>query len=316
MQRLLIAALLGSVAFGATHSGFELKGRVNGGSGRMFRISLHGIEHPFQKSGFTEPNGNFRFDAVPQGSYSLIVMRRSIGEIRRTVLITAAHADKKGVVRMEVTFEAAEATLNKSGGLVSTKQLAVPDKAWGKYTEAQRKISAGDVEGAERAYRQALDIYPKFAAAWNALGVLFHQQRDNNHAEEYFRKAIELDSEQFEGTVNLGGVLLGKGKMAEALPLNQKAVVLHPLDPLANAQLGMNYFLLRDFDAAEAPLLKAQSIDPAHISEPQAYLATIYLRRGERDKALEEIEAYLKIRPDGPSSNRMRRQAAQLARVR
>ena len=93
-------------------------------------------------------------------------------------------------------------------------------------------------------------------------------------------------------------------------------LTMHPADALANAQLGMNYFFKRDFDSAEAPLLKAQSLDPAHVSEPQTYLATIYLRRGERDKALAEIEEYLKIRPDGPASNRLRRQATALARAR
>ena len=204
-----------------------------------------------------------------RSSYSLVVTRRSIGEIRRTVLISPSLADKKGVVRMSVSFEASEAALNKSGGLVSTKQLAVPDRAWNKYTEAQRKIAAKDTVGAERAYNQALEIYPKFAAAWNALGVLAHQQRQNDRAEECFRKAMELDPEQFEAVVNLGGVLLGKGRIEEALPLNQKAATMHPADALANAQLGMNYFFKRDFDSAEGPLLKAQSLDPAHVSEPQ-----------------------------------------------
>jgi tetratricopeptide (TPR) repeat protein len=116
----------------------------------------------------------------------------------------------------------------------------------------------------------------------------------------------------FEPLVNLGGVLLKKNAPVDALLFNQRAVEGRPKDALANAQLGMTYFQLQDFDRAEQYLLEAQRLDPAQFSQPQLFLAEIYARRGNRSAAIRELEDLLAIRPDGPLSDRIRSNLAQL----
>jgi tetratricopeptide (TPR) repeat protein len=96
------------------------------------------------------------------------------------------------------------------------------------------------------------------------------------------------------------------------LPFNQRAVRDRPEDALANAQLGMTYFKLDQFDQAEQYLLAAKRLDPAHFSQPQLFLAEIYARRGNRSAAIQELQALLTIRPDGPLSDSIRRNLAQL----
>ena len=95
--------------------------------------------------------------------------------------------------------------------------------------------------------------------------------------------------------MNLGGVLLKKATLnkqapTEALPFNQRAVQDRPEDALANAQLGMNYFKLDQFDQAEQYLLAAKRLDPAQFYQPQIFLAEIYARRGNRKAAIKELE--------------------------
>jgi tetratricopeptide (TPR) repeat protein len=123
----------------------------------------------------------------------------------------------------------------------------------------------------------------------------------------YIRKALEADPEAFEPVVNLGGVLLNLGRPVEALPFNRKAQASRPQDPLANAQLGMNYYDLGDFDRAEQGLAAAERIDPSHFSRPQLYLARIYVRRGDRGAALVELNDYVARHPDAPDVSRLRR---------
>ena len=117
--------------------------------------------------------------------------------------------------------------------------------------------------------------------------------------------------------MNLGGVLLKKAReeasSAEALPFNQRAVQDRPEDALANAQLGMTYFKLDQFDQAEQYLLAAKRLDPAHFTQPQIFLADIYTRRGNRRAAIKELEDVLAIRPDGPLSDSIRHNLAQLS---
>jgi tetratricopeptide (TPR) repeat protein len=111
----------------------------------------------------------------------------------------------------------------------------------------------------------------------------------------------------------LGGVLIKNRAAAEALPFNQRAVQDRPEDALANAQLGMNYFKLDQLDQAEQYLLAAKRLDPAHFTQPQVFLADIYARRGNRTAAIKELEDVLALRPDGPLSDRIRLNLAQLS---
>jgi tetratricopeptide (TPR) repeat protein len=98
------------------------------------------------------------------------------------------------------------------------------------------------------------------------------------------------------------------------LLFNRRAVEDRPDDALANAQLGMTYFKLDQFDQAEQYLLAAERLDPAHFSQPQLFLAEIYVRRGNRSAAIRELRDLLALRPDGPLSDRIRHDLAQLMR--
>ena len=170
-----------------------------------------------------------------------------------------------------------------------------------------------DPEGAVRILEEAVALAPQFSTAWNALGVIAFQTGDDDRAESLFRKALAADPGGFEPLVNLGGVLLKKKAAYDALPFNQRAVRDRPEDALANAQLGMTYFRLDQFDQAEQYLLAAKRLDPAHYTQPQVFLADIYLRRGNRKAAIQELEDVLALRPDGPLSDSIRHNLAQLS---
>ena len=78
----------------------------------------------------------------------------------------------------------------------------------------------------------------------------------------------------------------------------------------------MNYFKLDQFDQAEQYLLAAKRLDPAHYYQPQIFLAEIYTRRGNRRAAIQELEDVLALRPDGPLSDSIRHNLAQLSAAR
>jgi tetratricopeptide (TPR) repeat protein len=315
MLRILAAILLFSAsASAAAPEKLELRGKVRYGAVRfrILRVALFRVEAPYTASTLTDPGGEFKFRDLAVGTYTVSVARRGLGEVRRSVVVTPALADKKGVVRIDIPFSAAEAVTTSSGGTVSRTRLTVPDKAVAKYLEAERRLNKHDVKGAEALLDEALKIAPQYTAAWNFHGVIAYQSRDLKRSEEYFRKGLEVEPDSFEPTVNLGGVMLGLGRPREALELNRKAVELRPKDALANAQLGMTYFELRDYDEAELYLETAKRADPAHFSQPQLYLAEIHIRRGNHNDAVRELKDLLARRPDGPGAERVRQTLAKL----
>jgi len=182
--------------------------------------------------------------------------------------------------------------------MVSVAQLSVSDAARQKYDQAQKDLAHNNVEGATIHLKQAVELAPKFSAAWNSLGVISYQTRDYPAAETYFRKALESDPGAWTPTVNLGGVLLNLNQPSEALPYNQAAVQMHPNDALANSQLGLTYFQLGQPDRAEKYLRTAEQIDPSHFSHPQLTLAEIYARRGDQAATLRELNDFVQRFPD------------------
>jgi tetratricopeptide (TPR) repeat protein len=181
---------------------------------------------------------------------------------------------------------------------VSAKSLSIPDKARREYDEAQKCLARRDTACAVDRLDRAVDIAPRFAAAWNNLGTIAYQTQRFADAERNFRKALEADAESYEALVNLGGVLINLRNFDEAWKHNVYAVLRRPNDALAQSQLGMTYMALGRLDLAEKHLLEAIRLDPGHFSHPQLRLAEVYLRRGDRAAAEKQVEAFRTLHPD------------------
>jgi tetratricopeptide (TPR) repeat protein len=297
-----------------TSDKLDLAGKVTYPSGRFrtLRVALFRVESPFTANTLTDPGGEFHFHNLPPGNYTLAVIRRGLGEIRRSVVLTSALADKKGVVRINIPFSPSDAALSRTAITVSKNTLTVPYKATLKYVEADRRLNKQDAKGAGKLLEQAVKIAPQYTAAWNFLGVLAYQGGEWDRAEEDFRHALQIERDSFEPNVNLGGVLMSHGDLQEALTLNQKAVELRPKDALANSQLGMTLYRLGRSDEALPYLESAEAADPSHITEPQLYISWIYEHRGDKPAAARELVDLLARHPDAPEADALRRRLRRL----
>jgi len=271
-------------------------------------VSVYGSTTPFSTAGLADAGGRARFKDLLPGPYTVSAVVRGYGEVRQTIVVGPSVADGKGRVR--VTLHVKESgTLPESAkqrAKVSARQLAVPDRAWKEYHDAQKNLERRDVEGAIAHLEKAVEIAPRFATAWNNLGTVAYQTRQYEKAEGHFRQALVQDPEAYEPLVNLGGVLLTLGKPDDALPFNQQSALRRPEDALANSQLGMNYAFLGKLDLGIKHLNIAKKLDPAHFSNPQLTLAEIYLRRNDRRAAAGELEEFLRLHPDWAAATRVR----------
>jgi Tfp pilus assembly protein PilF len=123
--------------------------------------------------------------------------------------------------------------------------------------------SLGKTELAIREYQTALKFDPRFADAYNNLGIIYGQLGKPTLALEQFQKAIYAQSDFAKALFNLG-------------------IVYQQLDSL---------------DQAEVSYFKALQIDPqyetAHLN-----LGKVYFRKGMKEKAREEWKRVLEINPN------------------
>lgn len=285
---------------------YDLSGRFTPAGSAS--VSLFGVSGPFSASTLSDSSGRFSFKKLEAGTYTLAVFLPADGEARQTIEIGPSRAD--GHRRIALSLEFKPSDFVRAPALarhtVSTRQLAIPDKALRLYEEAAKFLSRRDSASAAARLEQAVDLAPEFSAAWNELGTIAYQAQDYARAEECFRESLAADPNSYEPLVNLGGVLINLHKLDEAWDYNVHAVLLRPTDALANSQLGMTYFDMGRPDMAEKYFVQAVTLDPAHFSHPQLFLAEIHLRRGDRKAAAADLENFLQHHPDWPQALKMR----------
>lgn len=81
-----------------------------------------------------------------------------------------------------------------------------------------RAEEAGQLDAAEAAYRQAIELEPSLAAAHTNLGNLAHRRGAADDARRAYQRALDLDPDQPEARFNLGNLLdeLGETELALA----------------------------------------------------------------------------------------------------
>jgi len=303
----LFFALAGFYPAGQT---YELRGRLVPESPAA--VSLFGATTPFHAETPADEQGRFRFRALAPGEYNIVVFVPGKGEVRQTIEVGPGTTDAKGRLELTIPIGNASADALPDRAKVSTRELSIPEAARREYAAAQKKLSQREVADAVEHLERAVAIAPQFTSAWNNLGTIAYQTRQYARADECFRKALEKNPGSYEPLVNLGGVLLNEGKPDEALAYNRFAVMSRPHDALANSQLGLNYFMLRNLGSSQEYLEIAKRIDPAHFSYPQLTLARIHLLRKERGLAAQELRDFLNRHPDAPESGHVREQLAAL----
>ena len=268
-------------------------------------VGLHGATTPFATNTLSDISGRFRFTRLAAGQYTLSVFVPGYGEKRLTIDVGRASSDRKGRFHVTVRLDAATHT-GTSGATVSVGELSIPARARKEYSEAQKRLEKRDIDGAIEHLQKAVEIAPGFTSAWNHLGTIAYQTRRFDDAEGYFQKALETNRDSYEPLVNLGGVLVTLNKIEDAFPYNLYVTQKRPQDALANSQLGMNYFALGKVDLAEKYLLEACRLDPAHFSHPQLLLTEIYIRRNDSEKAVSQLEDFLRYHPDWQGAEKLK----------
>ena len=302
----LLALVLAAPAFAATRT-YDLTGQLE--PGRRAAVTLFGTTSPFEATVLSDSSGHFHFHKLLPAAYMVAVYVPRLGEARQTAEVGPGTADSESRVFLMLHFKDADfhpIETPRKTHTVSTRQLAIPPKAFRDYSDAQKDLSRHDVASAEKHLEESVKLAPQFSPAWNNLGTIAYQTARYPRAEECFREALKEDPTAFEPLVNLGGVLLNLGKLDEALVFNQRAVEARPNEPLANSQLGMTYFASGSFDLAVKYLEIARHLDPSHFSHPQLTLAEIYLRRGEKSAAAAVLEDFLTHHPDYPTAAKLR----------
>ena len=87
-------------------------------------------------------------------------------------------------------------------------------------------FAKGDAAGAILVYREAIEMDPSLAIAWNGLSMALAQQGELESAVEAAEKLVALEPDDPLSHTNLSRILMQKGEIQEAEDAKAKAMGL------------------------------------------------------------------------------------------
>jgi len=95
------------------------------------------------------------------------------------------------------------------------------------------QYAAGSYKEALTTIRKALDLNPNLPGGWSLYGRALLNNEDNEGGKLAFQHALEVDPNDFDANVHLGGLLRHDGSNTEAAPYLERALRLRPASPEA-----------------------------------------------------------------------------------
>jgi Flp pilus assembly protein TadD len=142
--------------------------------------------------------------------------------------------------------------------------------------------------------KRATEIDPKNKYAWNDLGQVYLQIREDDNAIAALKKQIEINPYDELAYNNLGRAYWQERKYDDATAAFRKQLEVNPLDKFAHANLGAMYAEWHKYDEAVPELEKAVSLTPDNASL-QVSLGDAYLNLGQDDKSLAAFDRAVEL---------------------
>jgi tetratricopeptide (TPR) repeat protein len=254
----------------------------------------------------TDDNGNFVFRQVPNGEYTIVIDKEKDYEpVRQVVEIRQFTGAPAQVYTLNIRLEPKGGATAKAG-VLNADLANVPKNALASYQKALQSAQAGRNQEAIDQLQEAISEYPKFMLAYNELGVQYLAVGDLAKAEESLSSALKIKPDAFEPLMNYGITLVRLTRFSEAIPQLRAAIKQKEQSAVGHFYLGRALAYQKRYDDAIPELNLAIQLGGDQMKEGHRYLAAIYSEKGDKQRAISELETYLKLAPNSKDADHLR----------
>lgn len=196
--------------------------------------------------------------------------------------------------------------LQTPSGSVSALDLKAPGKARREYEKGYQLLMRKDAQGAIEHLAKAVEIYPKFVAAHNALGSAYLRLGQNEQAREEFEKAVGLDDHMANSHLNLGCVELALKQYSAAEASFRKASEIAPVDLEVTKALAYAEYISRDYPAVLATVREVHERKHQGAEIVHFFAAAAYEAQNDLPDAQGEMVTLLREDPNSASAGQFR----------
>jgi tetratricopeptide (TPR) repeat protein len=190
--------------------------------------------------------------------------------------------------------------------MVSVRELSIPRKALRAFQKGAELLAKQDAAGSLPHFQRAVAEFACFYEAYYKMGVADLKLWRVADAEQAYRRSIELSGGQYaQPLLGLGVLLDYQEKFAEAEGLTRKGLDLDPTSWAAHYSLGWALLGLNRLEEAEKSIREALRWK-TDCAEAQLLLADVHNREKDYRALLKDLDEYLKLDRDSPTSVKAR----------
>ena len=203
---------------------------------------------------------------------------------------------------------------NVEGATISLTSMAAPNSARQAYEKGRKAEADKKYTEAEKQLNKAVEIYPRYAAAWYLLGEIHRSQKQDDQAIAEYNQAVKSDPQYVSPYFGLTIIALSQKRWEDVERLTSQLTHLNGMAyPIAYFYNGAANFNLGKLDAAEQSALKFESLDTNHqVPDVHLLLAGILEAKQDAGGAAREFRAYLAQAPNSPKAAEVQKQAERL----
>jgi tetratricopeptide (TPR) repeat protein len=208
-------------------------------------------------------------------------------------------------------------TVNAPGLTTSATTALAPKDARKSYEKALEAVRHSRPDDAQKELLKAVGVYPKFAAAWFQLGLVYEQRDHLQDARDAYSKAIAADANFVNPYERVYMLAAKEAKWQDVADTTERVLRLNPYDfPAAYYFNAVANLQLKKLNAAEKSARESVKLIGAQ-AQPRAnfLLGVILANKGEFTEAAESFRTFLKVDPNSPDRDRAEKMLVEAERL-
>src|SRR6267154_1167436 len=169
-------------------------------------------------------------------------------------------------------------------------------------------IQTKDYANARKAFAKMFSVPADSAASYLFTARMLLRQDYDPVAEEYAKKAVELDTRLPRAHLLLGELYLYKSRLPEAVEQFQKELELNPGDAAVHYKLADAYTRLQKYEEAEKLLQRSIWLDST-ATGPYILMGKVLEKKGEIALAVRALQRAISMDPNNPMPHHLLGQA-------
>jgi tetratricopeptide (TPR) repeat protein len=249
----------------------------------------------------TDWSGRFQVRGLNPGMYEVVVEEPGYEPVRETLRLDGPSPP------LELHLRASNPSpVWRTDYAVSVRELRIPGKARNAFEKGLERLAKNDADGSRTQFVRATTAFPNYYEAYYHIGVADLRLGREEEAAQAFQKAIDLSGGHYAwAQFALGLLLCRRGEYAEAETVIRRGLDVDGSSATGHLFLSFALFRLNRLEEAEKSAREALLRKPG-FAWAYLMLADVHARRGEYGMQLRDLDAYLKLEPDGPASKRVR----------